>query len=75
MTASDPVSAERARRQRVRTARGRIVLTFEVDEVTTIEMLISIGRLRREHSDDRDAINAAARAVFESLAVATAEQG
>ncbi|RFC67707.1 hypothetical protein [Mesorhizobium denitrificans] len=70
----DRSAAERQRRRRLRQRRGLLRLSFDVDEVQHVELLIASGYLRADQAEDREAINLATQRLNQRLAVADVVQ-
>ena len=61
------VRADRQREYRKRVTAGKIILHVEVDEVETVEMLLSVGFLDAIAADDKRAIAAAIQRLIATL--------
>jgi len=62
-----PLDGGRCRRSRARTAAGRILVTLELDEVATVELLEAAGVLERLQEHSREAIGHGLERLLELL--------
>jgi hypothetical protein len=59
--------ADRQRHYRQRQSAGKIIVHIEIDEVPTVDALVSAGFLRADDCDNKPAIAAAIQRVIEAL--------